>query len=180
LFVIVNTEIFLLSYIAPFIYITWYMLQKEYDPMKNLINSIFIFVLLIAGCAGTKKNVSVVPNAQKKSPSSATSASGLEVEFDAKAKGNEVLVRIKNNTPAPIRVSPYFFALIIDNQKPEIRYNPSSALSKFPVIKLLSGNEVSGIFLFKNYKNLAGQKFVFNSPDHKPLMTIIKGVTPEE
>jgi hypothetical protein len=155
------------------------MLQKEYDPMKNLINSIFIFVLLIAGCAGVeKKDVAVVPDSQKKSPSIATASSGLEVEFDAKAKGNEVLVRVKNNTPAPIRVSPYFFALIIDNEKPEIRYNPSSAISKFPATRLLSGMEVSGIFLFKNYKDLAEQKLVFNSPDHKPLMTIIKAESP--
>ena len=148
--------------------------------MKNLIYSIFIVFLMIWGCAGTKKEVAPVSEPGKSPSDKAPPASGLELEFDARAIGNQVQVRIKNNTSAPIRVSPYFFALIVDNQRPEIRYHPSIASSKFPASKLLSGMEVSGVFSFHKYQNLVGQKFVFNSPDHKPIMTIIKNAAPEK
>jgi hypothetical protein len=148
--------------------------------MKNLIYSIFIFALLMTGCAGTKKKVTVAPDHKNPSPSTTKPSSGLEVEFDAVGKGNEIHVRIKNNTSAPISVSPYFFALIVNNQKPEIRYNPTIASSKFPRIRVLKGMEVSGVFSFNNYQDIVGQKFVFNSPDYKPLMTHIKAAMPEK
>ena len=105
--------------------------------------------------------------------------SGLDVELEAMANGNSVYIRVKNNTPAPIRVSPYFFALIINNQRPEIRFNPKRTTSEFPIARLVSGAEATGFIIFKDYTDLVGQKLVFNSPDYKPMLTIIKSFMTE-
>ena len=97
-----------------------------------------------------------------------------DVALMAFAQGNTVFIHIKNNTQNPLPVSPYFFALFIDNKRPEIRFHPSLAGAELPVTRLSKGMEVSGRIRFFNYDNLVGQKIIFNSPDYKPIMTFIE------
>ncbi len=141
---------------------------------------IFIFtlfaltLLMLAGCAGRGGGIVSAPEPPEPVFTGLAGTSGLDVEFEAMANKNSVYIRVKNNTPVPFRVNPYCFALIINNQHPEIRFNPAQATSEFPTARLASGTEATGFITFKDYKDLVGQKLVFNSPDYKPMLTIIK------
>jgi len=130
-------------------------------------------ILWMTGCRGGSVGAKI-PEAPKPVSTQIAPPSGLGVEVEATASGGSVYIKVRNNTPALLRVSPFYFALIIDGQYPEIRYNPATARSEFPVTSLPSGAEATGFIHFENYTNLKGQQLVFNSPDYKPLLVTIK------
>jgi hypothetical protein len=130
-------------------------------------------ILWMSGCRGGSVGAKI-PDVPKPASAQIASTSGLGVEVEATASGGSVYIKVRNNTPAPLRVSPFYVALIIDGQHPEIRFNPATAKSEFPVINLPSGAEAAGFIHFRNYENLKGQQLVFNSPDYKPLLVPIK------
>jgi len=130
-------------------------------------------ILWMTGCRGGSVGTTI-PEVPKPVSAQIAPTSGLGVEVEATASGGSVYIKVRNNTPAPLRVSPFYVALIIDGQYPEIRYNPAMAKSEFPVINLPSGAEAAGFIHFRNYENLKGQQLVFNSPDYKPLLVPIK------
>ena len=129
--------------------------------------------ILVAGCVGKGRGLKV-PNPSKPVSVKEAPLSGINVDFEARARGGSVYIRVRNNTPSLLRVSPYFFALIIDGKYPEIHYHPARAKSEFPALTLASGSEAVGFIHFKDYQNLVGQKMVFNSPDYKPMLVEIK------
>ena len=69
--------------------------------------------------------------------------------------------------------------IFTNNKKPEIRFDPSKSQAEFPVTNLSKGMMANGMIRFNNYQDLAGQKLVFNSPDHEPVMTFIEKYEPE-
>jgi hypothetical protein len=141
--------------------------------MKGFV-VIFLIGVIMFGCAGKDGNSRNLSNPRSIPTPGDTPSSVSDVEIKAKAQGNTVFIHIRNNMDAPLRISPYFFALIIDNKKPEIRFHPSLAEAELPVSSLTKGVEVSGRIRFFNYDDLLGQKLIFNSPDYKPIMTLIE------
>jgi hypothetical protein len=141
---------------------------------KIILNILLAFIaVFLVCCAGKSGKLASCPVSETVRGEIAPD-SGLEVKMEANAKGNKIHISIINNTPSPLRVSPYYFALIIDNKRPEIRYSPNIAVSEIPVTTLKSGTQVSGIIKFTNLGNLKAQKLVFNSPDYEPIMTTIE------
>jgi len=133
-------------------------------------------LLLAAALCGCAKKAARI-NAPEPAPAPASEivqTSGIGIELEASASGGSVYIRLCNNTPALLKASPYYFAVIIDGEYPEIRYNPRIARSEFPVAILASGAEATGYIHFNNIPNLCGQKLVFNSPDFKPVLATIK------
>jgi len=146
---------------------------------KCLVFALIVgFFICAGGCARDKPRMPIVPETPETNPGPVVPDSGLGVEFDVQAAGNILMIRIGNNTPDTIRVSPFYFALIVDNRRPEIRYNPAIAGSRFPLATLKTGEIANGVIQFNDYKDLVGQKLVFNSPDHKPIVAVIRETGP--
>jgi len=147
--------------------------------MRGIFKIALILCVFLFGCAGKGKKAAqdslhaLESNAEKPTVPQNT------LDFKAHAKGNQVFIRIINNTPKSIRVSPFFFALIVNNKKPEVRFDPSNSQAEFPVTKLTEGMMANGMIRFDKYQDLVGQKLVFNSPDYKPMMTFIDEYEPE-
>ncbi|MBN1901223.1 hypothetical protein JW926_07865 [Candidatus Sumerlaeota bacterium] len=133
----------------------------------------FLIGVIMSGCAGKNGNSRDLSNPDETQNSVAAPSQAPDVALKATAEGNLVFIHIKNNALDSLRISPHFFALIIDNKRPEIRYHPSIAQSEMPVTKISKGTEVSGRIRFSQRDNLVGQKLVFNSPDYEPIMTFI-------
>lgn len=141
--------------------------------MKGFI-AFFLVAVILFGCAGKGGNPRDLSSPQPTPTPVMAPVPVQDVAFKAQAQGNIVVIHIKNNTQDPIRISPYFLALIIDNKQPEIRFHPSLAQAELPVAKLPKGMEIAGKIRFFTHDNLVGQKIVFNSPDYKPIMTFIE------
>jgi hypothetical protein len=156
----------------------YYPLMEYKIIMVEWRKALLIFLavagaLWMMGCKGGSVGAKI-PDVPKPVSAQIAPTSGVGVEVEATASGGSVYIKVRNNTPAPLRVSPFYVALIIDGQYPEIRFNPATAKSEFPVTSLPSGAEATGFIHFRNYENLKGQQLVFNSPDYKPLLIPIK------
>ena len=138
-----------------------------------------LLVFLLCGCAGKAPEVVTVPEPPEGVGSQTVATSGLDVGLEAFETGGRIFINLQNNTPSSLEVSPFFFGIIIDNKKPAIKFTPDKGTSKFPVTTLASGMQATGFIRFRTYDKLKGQKLVFNSPDYKPIFTIIKGAVSE-
>src|SRR6056297_2544723 len=88
---------------------------------------IILALIFSFGCSGKQSKVVDTPEPSRTFRTSVTTESGISLNLDAKSRGNRVYISLTNNTPSSLRVSPYFFGLIIDNKKPAIHYSPSNA-----------------------------------------------------
>lgn len=147
--------------------------MKHENWTKLVFPALILLLFIIAGCSQNEPVVKV-PDSEARVKSGVEPSSGLGLDVTAITRDGAIYVEIKNNTPAPVAVSPFYFGLIIDNKRPVITYNPAKARAEFPVTSLTSGARAAGLLHFNDYPDVAGQKLIFNSPDYKPMMTIIR------